>query len=106
VFDVNLILCRELESIRARTAQWTSAEKKLPWRLLDARRIAKELEGVMEKIHKANELLIVRSLRQQNDTTPLICYQVETVLSTERKAEDIHKGVKVIGKAMADATVS
>jgi hypothetical protein len=72
VFDVNLRLCRELESIRARTAQWTSAEKKLAWRLLDARRIAKELEGVMEKIHKANELLIVRSLRQQNDTALLI----------------------------------
>jgi hypothetical protein len=72
LFDIYLILRRELESIRARTAQWTSAEKKLPWRLLDARRIAKELEGVMEKIHRANELLVVRSRHQWNDTAPLI----------------------------------
>jgi hypothetical protein len=72
VFDVYLILRRELESIEARTAQWTSAEKKLPRRLLDARRIAKELEGVMGKLHQANEGLIVRGLHQGNDTAPLI----------------------------------
>jgi hypothetical protein len=72
VFDIYLTLRRELESIRARTAQWTSAEKNLPRRLLDARRIAKELEGVMGKIHQANEGLIVRSLHHRDDTAPLI----------------------------------
>jgi hypothetical protein len=72
VSDVCLMLYRDLESIRASTAKWTIAEKKLPRRLLDARRVAKELESVMKKITQANELFIVLSLYQQDDTAPLI----------------------------------
>jgi hypothetical protein len=62
IFDVSLMLYRDLESIRASTAKWTKDEKNLPRRLLDAQRVAKELEGVMEKIHQANQRFIVRSL--------------------------------------------
>jgi hypothetical protein len=72
VFDAYLTLRRELERIRESTAKWTKAEKNLPRRLLDARRIATELESVMEKIRQANELFIVRSLHRRDDTAPLI----------------------------------
>jgi hypothetical protein len=53
----------ELESIRATTTKWSKEEKNLPRRLLDARRVAKELEGVMDKIRQANELFLVRLLQ-------------------------------------------
>jgi hypothetical protein len=62
VFDAYLTLRRELKRIRASTAKWTKTEKNLPRRLLDARRIATELESVMEQIRQANELFIVRRL--------------------------------------------
>jgi hypothetical protein len=71
-FNVYLIICRKLDSIRASTAKWTKAEKNLPRRLLDARRVAAELESVMENIRKANELFIVRSFYQRSGIVPLI----------------------------------
>jgi hypothetical protein len=55
VFDTHLTLRRELGIIRASTAKWTKAEKKLTRRLLDAQRVATELEGVMMKIHQTNK---------------------------------------------------
>jgi hypothetical protein len=58
-FNVYLILYRKLESIRARTAKWTKAEKSLPRCLLDARQVAAELESVMKEITQANELFVV-----------------------------------------------
>jgi hypothetical protein len=70
------MLDRELERIRASTAKWTKAEKNLPRRLLDARRVATELEGVMEKIQQTNELFIVRSLHYRNRTALLILLSV------------------------------
>jgi hypothetical protein len=72
ISDVLLIVYRELERIRTSTAKWTKAEKNLPRRLLDARRVATELEGVMQKIRQANELFIVRSFYTCDGTTPLI----------------------------------
>jgi hypothetical protein len=60
ILDVYLILCRELESIRETTAKWTKAKKNLTRRLLDARRVAKELESVTEKITQANQRFLVR----------------------------------------------
>jgi hypothetical protein len=72
VCDVHLTLCSTLEEIRAGTSKWTKQERKLWKRLLDARRVAKELEAVMEEIHKANERFLVRCLHQHDDTAPLI----------------------------------
>jgi hypothetical protein len=72
VFDVYLTFCRELEKIRERAAKWSKEEKSLPRRLLDAQRVAKELEGVMQNIHEANELFIVGGLHQRDGTAPLI----------------------------------
>jgi hypothetical protein len=61
--SVKLTSASELESICATTAKWSKEEKNLPRRLLDARRVAKELEGVMDKIRQANELFLVRLLQ-------------------------------------------
>jgi hypothetical protein len=72
IYNVLLILYRELERIRASTSKWTKAEKNLPRRLLDARRVATELEGVMKEIQQANLLFIVRSFYKCNGTAPLI----------------------------------
>jgi hypothetical protein len=72
VYDVPLTLYSILEGIRADTSKWTKQERKLWKRLLDARRVAKELEAVMEEIHKANERFLVRRLHQRDDTAPLI----------------------------------
>jgi hypothetical protein len=70
----HITLLSTLEGIRASTTKWTKRERKLWKRLLDARRVAKELEAVMEEIHKANERFIVRRLRQHDDTAPLILF--------------------------------
>jgi hypothetical protein len=67
-----LIIYRELERIRTSTAKWTKAEKNLPRRLLDARRVAEELEGVMKEIQQANLLFIVRSFYKCSGIAPLI----------------------------------
>jgi hypothetical protein len=72
ISHVLLILYRELERIRASTAKWTKAEKNLPRRLLDARRVATELEGVMKEIQQANLLFIVRSSYRCDGIAPLI----------------------------------
>jgi hypothetical protein len=72
VCDVPLTIYSILEGIRASTSKWTKQKRKLWRRLLDARRVAKELEAVMEEIHKANERFIVRRLHQRDDTAPLI----------------------------------
>jgi PAB1-binding protein PBP1 len=48
-----------LERIRANTAKWSKEEKNLARRVLDAERVSKELEGVMSKIHAANERFLV-----------------------------------------------
>jgi hypothetical protein len=69
---VPLTLHSKLEEIQASTSKWTKQERKLWKRLLDARRVAKGLEAVMEEIHKANERFLVRFLRQHGDTAPLI----------------------------------
>jgi WD40 repeat protein len=71
-FDVLLILYRELERIRASTAKWTKAEKNLPRRLLDARRVATELESVMKEIREARDLFVVRSFYKCDGTALLI----------------------------------
>jgi hypothetical protein len=71
ILDVYLILCRELESIRETTAKWTKAKKNLTRRLLDARRVAKELESVTEKITQANQRFLVRGIHQRDDTAML-----------------------------------
>jgi WD40 repeat protein len=70
--DDYLTLCRELKGIRARTSKWTKAEKNLPRRLLDARRVATELESVMKEIQQANVLFIVRSFYRRDGTALLI----------------------------------
>jgi hypothetical protein len=72
ISETLLILYRELERIRTSTAKWTKAEKNLPRRLLDARRVAEELEGVMKEIQQANVLFIVRSFYKCDGTAPLI----------------------------------
>jgi PAB1-binding protein PBP1 len=54
-------MCRELEKISASTAKWAKGEKHFVRRLFDAERVAKELEGVMSKIHAANERFMVWS---------------------------------------------
>jgi hypothetical protein len=72
IYNVLLILYRELERIRASTSKWTKAEKNLPRRLLDARRVATELEGVMKEIQQANLLFIVRSFYKRDGIAPLI----------------------------------
>jgi hypothetical protein len=72
VCDIPLTNHSILEGIRASTSKWTKRERKLWKRLLDARRVAKELEAVMEEIHKANERFIVRCLHQRDDMAPLI----------------------------------
>jgi hypothetical protein len=72
VRDVPLTVDSTLEEIRASTSKWTKQERKLWKRLLDARRVAKELEAIMEEIHKANERFIVRRLHQRDDAAPLI----------------------------------
>jgi hypothetical protein len=63
VSDDELTIPSELESIRASTTQWSKDEKNLPRRLLDARRVAKDLEGVMDKLRQANELFLVQLLQ-------------------------------------------
>jgi PAB1-binding protein PBP1 len=50
---------RELEKISASTAKWAKGEKHFVRRLFDAERVAKELEGVMSKIHVTNERFLV-----------------------------------------------
>jgi PAB1-binding protein PBP1 len=50
---------RELEEISASTAKWAKGKKHFVRRLLDAERVAKELEGVMSKIHATNERFLV-----------------------------------------------
>jgi hypothetical protein len=50
---------RELEKINASTAKWAKGEKHIVRRFFDAERVAKELEGVMSKIHAANERFLV-----------------------------------------------
>jgi hypothetical protein len=52
---------RELEKISASTAKWAKGEKHVVRRFFDAERVAKELEGVMSKIHAANERFLVCS---------------------------------------------
>jgi hypothetical protein len=72
ISDAFLILYRELERIRASTAKWTKAEKNLPRRLLDARRVATELESVMKEIREARDLFVVRSFYERDGTARLI----------------------------------
>jgi hypothetical protein len=67
-----LTLHSKLASIGASTAKWTKQERKMWKRLLDARRVAENLEDVMKDIHKANERFLVRSLREHDGTAPLI----------------------------------
>jgi hypothetical protein len=55
-----LIMYRELEKISASTAKWEKGEKHVVRRFFDAERVAKELEGVMSKIHDANLRFTVR----------------------------------------------
>jgi hypothetical protein len=57
--QVWLIMYRELEKISASTAKWAKGEKHFVRRFFDAERVAKELEGVMSKIHAANESFLV-----------------------------------------------
>jgi hypothetical protein len=54
-----LIMHRELKKISASTAKWAKGEKHVVRRLFDAERVAKELEGIMSKIHAANEHFMV-----------------------------------------------
>jgi hypothetical protein len=57
--QTRLIMDRELEKINASTAKWAKGEKHFVRRFFDAERVAKELEGVMSKIHAANQLFMV-----------------------------------------------
>jgi formate-dependent nitrite reductase cytochrome c552 subunit len=68
--DAPLTLRRKLGSIGASTAKWTKQERKMWKRLLDARRVAENLEEVMKDIHKANERFLVRSSRGYNAHNP------------------------------------
>jgi hypothetical protein len=72
MYNTLLILHSKLESIGASTAKWTKQERKMWKRLLDARRVAENLEDIMKDIHKANERFLVRSLCECNDTVPLM----------------------------------
>jgi hypothetical protein len=59
--QTRLIMRRELEKINASTAKWAKGEKHFVRRLLDAERVARELEGVMSNIYAANERFLVWS---------------------------------------------
>jgi hypothetical protein len=58
------MMFRDLQKIQATTAKWKKDEKNMVRRLLDAERVAKELEGVMLQIDKANWRLLVRAPRR------------------------------------------
>jgi hypothetical protein len=54
---------RDLQKIRASTDPWKKGGKNAVRRLLDAERVAKELEGVMRQIDTANWRFLVRCFR-------------------------------------------